>query len=149
MRFLLEDGKLNLCLRNLIEYKQHQSSSHNEGYNGPIADFKIECDKFEKGLGVILRNAWNHVEAIQTTDVHALITHVADVVQDAIHHPLIIEEYIKEGDLHQRQEILIFYYLACIFRHIDAIREERYVDNNFVFIHILYFFNCFEMKFNA
>lgn len=68
LRFLLEDGKLNLCLRNLIEFKQHERRARVIG-TGPVFDFHVECDKFERGLGVILRNAWSHVEALQTTDL--------------------------------------------------------------------------------
>lgn len=35
LRFLLEDGKLNLCLRNMIEYKQYQRDGRRGG-SGPV-----------------------------------------------------------------------------------------------------------------
>ncbi len=84
-----------------------------------------ECDKFEKGLGVILRNAWQHVEALQTSDLTALIHHIADVFQTALEFPQLLENYMRGGDLHQRQEILCFYYLRGLLRHVEDITESR------------------------
>ena len=125
LRFLLEDGKLNLCMRNMIEYKHHQRLSRAEGYHGGILETSVQCDKFEKGLGVVLRNAWNHVEAIQTTDLYALMIHVAEVLQSSLNHADIMEGYCNKEDLHQRQEVLIYWYLNCILIHVDNIHEDR------------------------
>ncbi len=50
LRFLLEDGKLNLCLRNLIEFKQHQRTYILTG-ELPAANQLVSGDGFEKGLG--------------------------------------------------------------------------------------------------
>ena len=83
LRFLMEDGKLNLCLRNLVDFKLHQRRARILG-SGPIFDFSKECDKFERGLGVVLRNAWMHVEAIQTSDLSSLITHIADTLENSL-----------------------------------------------------------------
>ena len=40
LRFLLEDGKLNLCLRNLMEFKQNQILSRRTGKGPMVLDFK-------------------------------------------------------------------------------------------------------------
>lgn len=129
LRFLLEDGKLNLCLRNLVEYKEIQKISNSEdraSYRGPpLHEHVSECDKFEKGLGVVLKNAWNYVEAVQTTDCIALVTYIANIVQFSIDLPSVIESFCKAGDIHQRQEILIYYYLHALLKNIGNIREER------------------------
>jgi len=66
LRYLLEDGKLNLCLRNMISFKAHQRAYLISG-DLPSAEMLAQADNFEKGLGVVLRNAWSHVEALQTT----------------------------------------------------------------------------------
>lgn len=124
LRFLLEDGKLNLCLKNLIEFKQHQRRARVIG-SGPIFDFAVECDKFERGLGIILKNAWSHVEALQTSDLIGLMNHIADVIEGALEAPELLRFHIKAGDLHQRQEIVVFYYLYDVMRHLDEIGENR------------------------
>ena len=124
LRFLLEDGKLNLCLKNLIEFKQHQRRARVIG-SGPIFDFAVECDKFERGLGIILKNAWSHVEALQTSDLTGLMNHIADVLEGALESPEVLRFHCKAGDLHQRQEIVVFYYLFDVMRHLDEISEGR------------------------
>jgi len=43
--------------------------------------------KFEVGVGVLLKNAWHHSEAIQITDLHVLLHHIADVLDFALEHP--------------------------------------------------------------
>jgi hypothetical protein len=89
-------------------------------------DFPVECDKFEKGVGVMMKNAWQHVEVLQTTDLPALIQHIASVLEAALSMPEVIGPLAKRNDLHQRQEVLVFHYLNGLFRHIEDIREHRY-----------------------
>jgi len=124
LRFLMEDGKLNLCLRILIEFKIRQIDSRKEG-RGPMIDFSAECDKFEKGLGVIMRNAWQHVEVLQTTDLPALINYIADVLEANLALVPTVENLFRETDVYQRQEVLVFHYLYHIVRQVEEIRESR------------------------
>jgi len=91
----------------------------------PSADHAQKFDKFEKGMGVVLRNAWNHVEALQTTDLPALVNHIGDVLQTAVDNGDYLEPLIKSDDLAQRQEIFVFHYLATLMRYIDDIHEDR------------------------
>lgn len=124
LRFLLEDGKLNLCLRNLIEFKQSQINARKVG-RGPMLDFTTECDKFEKGIGTMFRNAWQHVEVLQTTDLPLLINHIADTMKAALELTDLMDTLAAKGDLHQRQEVLVFYYLHGMMKHAEDIREHR------------------------
>lgn len=159
LRYLLEDGKLNLCLRSLVEFKKSQTESRICG-KGPMVsvftctlftvsvsvrfiftvltssafthlntyhqiDFVAECDKFEKGLGSIFRNAWQHVEVLQTTDLPLLLNHIADTFQATLDLPNIVNALIATGDIHQRQEVLVFYYLFGLMKHIEDLGESR------------------------
>ena len=124
LRFLMEDGKLNLCLRNLIDFKLHQRRARIIGA-GPIFDFKLECDKFERGLGVVLKNAWLHIEALQTTDLTALINHIADTLENALEAPDVLAERCTGPEFHQLQDVLVFYYLHSILKHVEDIEERR------------------------
>ena len=36
-------------------------------------------DAFERGMGILLRNAWGHLEALQTTDVPLLVEYITGV----------------------------------------------------------------------
>lgn len=122
LRYLLEDGKLNLCLRNMVAYKANQRDRlRNKETITP--EQQVAGDAFEKGLGTVLRNAWGHLEALQTTDIPALIAHMGDVITFAVVYPEHLEEQLE--DLHQRQEILIYYYLAGLLKATSQIDESR------------------------
>lgn len=88
-------------------------------------DFVAECDKFEKGVGVIMKNAWQHVEVLQTTDLPALLHHIAFVLEGAVAMPEVLEALLKKNDAHQRQEVLVFHYLHDVLRHVEDIQEHR------------------------
>jgi hypothetical protein len=87
---------------------------------------KLEkCNKFEKGLGSVLRNVWNHVEAVQTTDIQALINHIGDVLEFANDAPSFIEDLYLEEDLAMRQEVVVFHYLSAVMKQLDNLHEDR------------------------
>ena len=51
LRFMLEDGKLNVCLRSMIQYKEFHSKIDSESDTNPLIEYRIQCDQFEQGLG--------------------------------------------------------------------------------------------------
>ncbi len=69
-----------------------------------------------------MNNAWQHVEALQTTDLSGLLEHISNVIQGGLEASNIIEKLAKENDLHQRQEILVFYYLNSILKKMEENR---------------------------
>ena len=71
----------------------------------------------------MLRNAWGHVEALQTTDLPALVGHMCEVVTFAVVYPE--HSYAHLEDLHQRQEILVFSYLVGLLKATSHIDESR------------------------
>lgn len=76
-------------------------------------------------MGTTLRNAWLHVEVIQTTDLTALLNHIVNVIDAANDLPIVMGTLVAQGDLHQRQEVLVFYYVSGLIRHIEEIGENR------------------------
>lgn len=90
-------------------------------------DYFRECDKFEKGLGVILRNAWQHIEVQQTTDVHAVVEHIAAVLSANLQQNNIVHDLMRTSDVYQRQEMLVFQYMHDLLKNVEEIRESRYV----------------------
>ena len=69
LRYLLEDGKMNLCLRMLEDYKDAVADEHRRE---AMEKCPSACRKFETGAGVALLYAWHHLEAVQTTDLPLL-----------------------------------------------------------------------------
>lgn len=45
----------------------------------PFRKVLQDLDSFEKGMGTVLRNAWTHIEALQTTDIPLLVEYVTGV----------------------------------------------------------------------
>lgn len=134
LRYLLEDGKLNLCLRNMVAFKTHQRSQILSG-EAISAEHRASGDDFEKGLGVVLRNAWDHLEVLQTTDIPALLEHACEVINFCVTYPKQIEHLLE--DIHQRQEILVFYYLCGLIKattHIDESRVLPYMREQEMFM---------------
>lgn len=146
LRFLIEDGKLNVCLNNMVEFKKFQlnarrdpSSSSSSTAPPPSfeagakygltpsqsvsSDIRTEkSDRFEKCLGIILKNVWVHVEALQTTDLVVLIRHIASVMEGVSDSPEIVQSL---SDLGHRQEVLVYHYLYDMLVRVDDIKEER------------------------
>ena len=125
LRFMLEDGKLNVCLRSMIQYKECHCNIDNENSSNPLIEYQSQCDQFEQGLGSVLKNAWNHIEAIQTTDIVSLIDHIANVLNAPFSNQLLLKIITANDDLYKRQEVLVFYYLCSILKGADDLGENR------------------------
>ena len=96
VRYMLEEGKLNLCLRLMEEYKRGQAAEQAKGaaaYEDFLKGVAAACEcqdvallkarllVFEHNLGVLLRCALEHIEAVQTTDLPLLVSHCAAVLR--------------------------------------------------------------------
>ncbi len=157
LRFILEDGKLNICLRNMIEYKDHQQlrriKKADEGVIEEISpEVAVKCENFEKGLGAVLYHCWSHVEALQTTDIASLLNYISTVFSNALDNPPVLESLMVNPDFHQYQEVMCFYYIYIIFKHIDDIKESRimpvYKEKN-IFMKQIQLLNIIHSRINA
>lgn len=74
---------------------------------------------------MVLRNAWNHVEAVQTTDIQALINHIGDVLDFGVSNEDYVLQCHEKGDLAMRQEIMVYYYLIAVLNRLDELHEDR------------------------
>ena len=110
----MEDGKLNLCLRLLVDYKQYMSAIHRGGEQLSEEAQQKTADKFEQSLGTVLKNAWFHVEALQTTDLPLLIDYIGLVLRDATDSGAgkgWLEQLESFEQFGARQEAMVLHYL--------------------------------------
>mmetsp|Transcript_53875 Transcript_53875/g.109811 ORF Transcript_53875/g.109811 Transcript_53875/m.109811 type:complete len:302 (-) Transcript_53875:353-1258(-) len=136
VRYMLEEGKLNLCLRLLIDFKTMQ---RNEEFADalskakaaePSATFddlptiKIKAAMFEQGLGLLLSCALCSVESLQTLDMPALIIHISNCLKFSLSH----SEMVRSPDADRRQEVLCHHYLASIFDRMEHLQEDRIME---------------------
>ncbi|KAG9404084.1 hypothetical protein AC1031_005622 [Aphanomyces cochlioides] len=118
LRYILEDGKLNLCLRLLVEYKDFEQGSIHRELDEETHQIMAN---FERGLGVMLKNAWLHVEALQTTDLPLLLNYIASVLTFCEENP----QYVESKDLADSQEVIVIHYLLGLFKQLEHISESR------------------------
>jgi hypothetical protein len=150
LRFVLEDGKLNLCLRNMVDFKNFEKDK----YKNQISirqDFLPKCDKFERGLGIVLRNAWSHVEAIQTTDIPLLLSYCEDVLTFANDNKEFVERRVVDKTLCDRQEVVCVSYVRGLLCRIDDVGEDRimgYLKEKKLFSRILTFASTWWKQLN-
>ena len=98
LKVLVEEAKVNLCLRLLIDFRAWQS-------NRDIMELSIRAClqreprldtvaidsllvAFEECMGQVLAWAFLHVETMQLTEIPMLVTHVSTVLQSTKHHRL-------------------------------------------------------------
>ena len=134
VRFLLEEGKLNLCLRLINEYSL-QMRAHLLGTKacdewaagagarvGLDADaFKAKLVQFEQSLGSLLDCALQHVEATQTIEVPLLLEHVALVLRSAAESPAPESAYFE-----RTQPFYVLRYLESLGKRMDG--DQRFED---------------------
>ena len=133
VRFLLEEGKLNLCLRLMHEYKLKQAELRPKGgeydaFLGATAktldlpdaeQLKARLLAWEQSLGVLLRCAFEHIEAVQTTDLPELMKHAEEVLAAARVTPL------SDAEFDRTQETMMLRYLASVMHRAETLGEER------------------------
>lgn len=117
LRYVLEDGKLNLCLRLLEEYLALAKEVDN-GARDVTPEQREKMDTFEQGIGQLLANAWLHVEALQTTDIPLLVTLMEHVLRKAVAD--------TETEPYQyRQPAMVVHYIYAIAKNLDEVGETR------------------------
>mmetsp|Transcript_24776 Transcript_24776/g.62804 ORF Transcript_24776/g.62804 Transcript_24776/m.62804 type:complete len:296 (-) Transcript_24776:101-988(-) len=136
IRYLLEEGKLNLCLRLMIDFKDMQrqemfaqalanAKAEEPGHAfDDLPTIKVKAALYEQCLGMLLSCAFCNVESLQTLDMPALVEHMGKTLTFSLTHP----EMVKSRDADRRQEVLSLHYLAEIFQKIEGLQEDRIMD---------------------
>jgi len=134
VRILLEEGKLNLALRILHKYKTATRGGNKfedlvkstcKKFNSDIVSVTDRCRVFEQSVGVLLRYALQHVEALQILDVPELLGHVKEVLTES----LSSEKKENLGaDSEKMQETLIIHYLQSLSAKMEDMDEDRVME---------------------
>lgn len=117
LRYILEDGKLNLCLRLLVNVQIYYRE--NQDHLKP-ASLKL-LSTCERGLGITLKNAWYHPEALQTTDLNTVLNYIHDVLKTPVP-----PHYLENPDeWKQSPAVMILYYFNGIVSRVSELDEGR------------------------
>nr|CCA18637.1 conserved hypothetical protein [Albugo laibachii Nc14] len=122
LRYILEDGKLNLCLRNLIAYNNllRAVGSRTQEMSPEMLQ---AMHQFEKGMGLALKNAWLHAEAVHITDLPQLVEYVHSVLRFAVQNPNIL----RKKEVEFCQETSVIYYLFGMTKQLESMDESRLI----------------------
>jgi len=140
IKILLEEGKINLCMKLLYEYVRDMSSkekaaklicgaSVKTGYTEASIEKSVLL--FEKGIGILIHLAMEHVEVLQILDSGTLIEHFSNVMTNAVSrvHLWKIENTayfdVDFLGIDKLQEFVVFRYLDDLMKHLDDLDEER------------------------
>jgi len=115
IRYIMEEGKLNMILRILHEYKTI-------AINGGVPEAHAKAAMaFEQHAGTLLRCSITHTEAIQVADMPELCEHMGAVLGNLL-------SQIEAGthkDYTGMQEVQVVYYLGCIGDKFESLPEDR------------------------
>eukprot|EP00002_Diphylleia_rotans_P038614 TRINITY_DN8816_c0_g1_i1.p1 TRINITY_DN8816_c0_g1~~TRINITY_DN8816_c0_g1_i1.p1 ORF type:complete len:308 (-),score=78.77 TRINITY_DN8816_c0_g1_i1:335-1258(-) len=127
IRFILEEGKLNVSLRNMVDYFEFKQSylknpstallKYIQGTGQDQATLESKMFLYEQSLGMLLRCAFLSVESLQTLDLTLLLTHVTAVLQAAI------ADTAAPAD--HAQGSLVLHYLSSTALHLEKLNEDR------------------------
>lgn len=136
VRYMLEEGKLNLMLRLLTDFKTNQrnekfaqslaaakASEPNHRFDD-LGTIKIKAALYEQALGLLLSCALCSIESLQTLDIVELLEHLSETLKFSLSHP----EMVKSPDAERRQEALAISYLATILEKLEDLPEDRIMD---------------------
>lgn len=147
IRILVEEAKVNLCLRMMHDYKKWQYNpteraatmrdamqafEHNE------ALMERKCVQYEEAMGLLLWRAFMHVETLQLMDIPMVIEHCSMVVEAA--------QTLQIEPLQNMQESIVLHYFSCLMKHAEELnnaellakaREQRLVNSvvRYVLLH--------------
>lgn len=129
VRYIIEEGKINMLMRTMNEYKAYQYGASSEGTTWD-EETRVRMKIFEQSLGILLRCAFAAVEALQTLDITKLIEHISLVLVHALESP----DSISFDSA--TQEILVVTYLDLILKKLENLNEEsvlgQFATNNTV-----------------
>ncbi|CAD7929902.1 unnamed protein product [Amoebophrya sp. A25] len=131
IRILVEEAKVNVCLRMMIEFKEWQFA-----VRGPTAqearlkdaaramdvdevNLLRKCNLFEESLGLLLLRGFMHVETLQLTDCVLLLEHVAMILSLAHERVGEYKETLKS------QESVVIYYFTALMKHSEALNNSE------------------------
>jgi hypothetical protein len=126
IRILVEEAKVNLCLRMMNEYKKWQYNLQErmatmqeamQVFEFSENQLEQKCIQYEESLGLLLWRSFTHVETLQLMDIPLVIDHCAMVVETV--------QKMKMEPTTKMQETIVLYYFACLMKHAEELNNAE------------------------
>lgn len=130
VRILVEEAKVNLCLRMMREFKawqydpaarQQRMQEASAAYGLTEAQLDSKCRTFEESLGLLLWKAFQHVETLQLMDIPLLLDYLAEVLGWMIT-ARTADTPPAPGKV---QETLVTHYFSSLMKHAEALNNSE------------------------
>lgn len=128
IRVLVEEAKVNLCLRIMNDYKRwhYDTNERKQSIKEALQNveyteqsLETKCIQFEESLGLLLEKAFQHVETLQLMDVQLLIEHCVLVLKhsEALSLPAPTNP--------KTQETVVLSYFASLATHAEKLNNTE------------------------
>eukprot|EP00239_Pterosperma_sp_CCMP1384_P002268 CAMPEP_0197846372 /NCGR_PEP_ID=MMETSP1438-20131217/3124_1 /TAXON_ID=1461541 /ORGANISM="Pterosperma sp., Strain CCMP1384" /LENGTH=324 /DNA_ID=CAMNT_0043457995 /DNA_START=430 /DNA_END=1404 /DNA_ORIENTATION=- len=132
VRFVLEEGKLNVCLRCLVEFKAYMRDNNADNELQSVCqeyhlDRKLVDQNilsFEESMGTLLKCCFRSVETIQTCDLPILVKYCSDVISNCLHAG-VLEPLLEKKIAEKTQEEMCITYLYQLTTHMEQVSEDQ------------------------
>lgn len=127
IRILVEEAKVNLCLRMINEFKKWQLNPAErkatmaqavKAYDRNELQLQQKCHQFEESLSLLLMRAFLHVETLQLMDIPLLIEHVVMILENSHKLPAV-------GVNAKTQETYVLHYFSSMMKHSEALNNSE------------------------
>mmetsp|Transcript_63315 Transcript_63315/g.151044 ORF Transcript_63315/g.151044 Transcript_63315/m.151044 type:complete len:324 (+) Transcript_63315:106-1077(+) len=128
IRILVEEAKVNLCLRMMNDFKKWQydaTGSRNtiqdalQTYDYNQTQLEQKCQQFEESLGLLLWRSFMHVETLQLMDIPLLVEHIVMILDEASQ-----SGYDHSGKA-KMQEHVVLHYFSSLMKHAEALNNSE------------------------
>jgi len=126
IRILVEEAKVNLCLRMMNDYKKWHYDKDQRAQTCKEACEKMElnqgmvehkCTLYEESLGTLLWKALIHVETLQLMDIPLLIEHCDFIFRNY--------KCVDNTNNPKLQETLVLYYFSLLMKHSEKMSNPE------------------------
>lgn len=127
IRILVEEAKVNLCLRMINDYKKwcyepaaRQAAIQRAAgvFGHSEAQLEQICCQYEECLGMLLERAFDHVETLQLIDIPLLLEHIFFVLDYSLKRGV-------EPVNPKMQEFVVLFYFSSVMRHSEALKNPE------------------------
>lgn len=131
VRFILEEGKLNMAVRLLVQVMEMQRSKFTYEQRLGVAASELGISEtslesrlgvFEHSMGLLVECCLRSVEATQTVDLNLLFKHCADCLNDLNE---MAELPSDLGTFEKCQQCLVVHYLRNMMRQVENLRDAQ------------------------
>lgn len=128
VRILVEEAKVNLCLRMMNDFKKWSYDALESEASFQLArqttqysesQLRQRIAQFEESLGLLLWRAFVHVETLQLMDIPLLLEHCALVLEHCC------QESSEKSFGLKTQETVVLYYCSSLMKHAEALNNSE------------------------